>query len=149
MNSAGRHTRSLKKSSGNACPATKQTPILTLSRGRPKMKHDPINHPAHYTAGKIESIDVIEDWDLDHHLAAVVKYICRRGRRGNRFRPATQLEDLKKARWYLDRRITMLERSRRTARKATNKTAKEQVAAAFADEQERKYQSALDAQESR
>ena len=36
-----------------------------------------VNHPQHYNAGKIEAIDVIEDWKLNFSLGCVVKYICR------------------------------------------------------------------------
>lgn len=60
---------------------------------------DVINHPSHYTRGKIEVIDFIEDQQLPYHLGNVVKYIARAGYKGDK------LEDLKKARWYLDRYI--------------------------------------------
>ena len=60
---------------------------------------DPINHPAHYTMGKIEVIDFIEDQKLPYHLGNVVKYLCRAAHKGK------ELEDLKKAAWYLDRYI--------------------------------------------
>ena len=62
---------------------------------------DPVNHPFHYTTGGIEVITVIEAWTLGFHLGNVVKYIARAGRKD----PGTTLEDLKKARWYLDREI--------------------------------------------
>ena len=66
-------------------------------------KHNPISnmvdHPAHYNKGKIEVIDFIEDQQLPFHLGNVVKYIARAGSKGDK------LEDLKKARWYLDRYI--------------------------------------------
>jgi len=60
---------------------------------------DVINHPSHYTRGKIEVIDFIEDQQLPYHLGNVIKYITRAGYKGDK------LEDLKKARWYLDRYI--------------------------------------------
>lgn len=60
---------------------------------------DVINHPSHYTRGKIEVIDFIEDQQLPYHLGNVIKYIARAGYKGDK------LEDLKKARWYLDRYI--------------------------------------------
>lgn len=60
---------------------------------------DVINHPSHYTMGKIEVIDFIEDQQLPYHLGNVIKYIARAGHKGDK------LEDLKKARWYLDRYI--------------------------------------------
>lgn len=58
-----------------------------------------INHPSHYNRGKIEVIDFIEDQGLSFHLGNVIKYIARAGSKGDK------LEDLKKARWYLDRYI--------------------------------------------
>lgn len=65
---------------------------------------DVINHPSHYTFGKYEVIDVAEDWfSGDPLLWQVLKYIARATRKGR------ELEDLKKARFYLDRRITKLE----------------------------------------
>ena len=56
-----------------------------------------VDHPAHYTFGTLEVLDVIEDWGLPYHLANVVKYIARHTHKGK------PLEDLKKAKWYLDR----------------------------------------------
>jgi len=65
--------------------------------------YDPINHPKHYNVGGVETITAIESWELNYHLGNCVKYISRAGRKGDR------LEDLKKARWYLEREITNLE----------------------------------------
>ena len=65
-------------------------------------QHDAINHPAHYTAGGIETIDFIEAKKLGYNLGNVVKYITRSGLKGN------QLEDLRKAQWYLSREIATL-----------------------------------------
>ena len=67
---------------------------------------DPIDHPEHYTFGTIEPIDVIEDWRLGHHLACVVRYVCRAEHKGS------EIDDLRKAAWYLARRIRQLERAR-------------------------------------
>lgn len=64
---------------------------------------DPIDRPAHYTYSAIEPIDAIEAWELGFHLGNVVKYIARAGRKGS------EIQDLKKARWYLDRAIKHLE----------------------------------------
>lgn len=63
------------------------------------IEHDAVNHPSHYTRGKIEVIDFIEDQQLPYHLGNVIKYVARAGYKGDK------LEDLKKARWYLDRYI--------------------------------------------
>lgn len=60
---------------------------------------DPINHPAHYKIGGIETIDFIEAKGLDYNLGNVVKYITRADHKGNK------LEDLRKAQWYLTRAI--------------------------------------------
>ena len=63
---------------------------------------DPVNHPSHYTSGKIEVIDFIEDQKLDFHLANALKYICRAGKKN---KDKTK-EDLEKAVWYINRYIT-------------------------------------------
>ncbi len=62
---------------------------------------DIINSPSHYTDGGIETIDFIEAKGLNYHLGNVVKYVSRAGKKD----PAKKLEDLKKARWYLEREI--------------------------------------------
>jgi hypothetical protein len=62
-----------------------------------------VDHPKHYNAGKYEVIDVIEDWKLGFHLGNVVKYIARAEHK------ADALEDMKWARWYLDRAIELAE----------------------------------------
>ena len=63
---------------------------------------DMVNHPPHYKAGGIETIDFIEAKTLDYHLGNVVKYVSRADHKGNK------LEDLKKAQWYLARAIEKL-----------------------------------------
>lgn len=66
---------------------------------------DPVNHPPHY-GGKddpYEAIKVIEAWSLNFHVGNVVKYLARAGKKG------AFVEDLKKARWYLDREIARRE----------------------------------------
>ena len=76
--------------------------MIAKTLGEPEVKvveEDVINHPSHYTRGKIEVIDFIEDQQLPYHLGNVIKYIARAGHKGDK------LEDLKKARWYLDRYI--------------------------------------------
>ena len=60
---------------------------------------DPVNHPAHYTTGGVETIDFIEAKKLNYNLGNVVKYITRADHKGNR------IEDLQKAKWYLEREI--------------------------------------------
>lgn len=69
--------------------------------------NDPINRPAHYTAGrKFEPIDVIRDWDLNFSLGNAVKYVSRAGRKD----PAKTVEDLKKAIWYIQNEIDSIEK---------------------------------------
>ena len=63
--------------------------------------NDNVNHPAHYTDGKIEVIDFIEDKKLGYHLGNAVKYISRAGKKD----PDKYIEDLQKAVWYLQREI--------------------------------------------
>jgi hypothetical protein len=60
---------------------------------------DPVNNPAHYTTGGVETIDFIEAKKLGYNLGNVVKYITRADHKGNK------LEDLRKAQWYLSREI--------------------------------------------
>ena len=66
---------------------------------------DSVNHPSHYTNGKIEVIDFIEDKELGFHLGNAVKYISRAGRKN----PDKIVEDLQKAVWYINREIGRLE----------------------------------------
>jgi len=75
-----------------------QTLVTNLRQG----KADNVNHPSHYKAGGIETIDFIEAKKLDYHLGNVVKYITRADLKGNK------LEDLQKAQWYLNRAISNL-----------------------------------------
>lgn len=103
------HVQCLQKKDGFACTlltnhagSHKAYGIDELIREWPSST-DLINHPPHYTFGKIEVIDVIEDWGLSFHLAQVVKYVARAKHKGN------ELEDLRKARFYLNRLITSLE----------------------------------------
>jgi len=73
-----------------------------------KKQNDPVNRPSHYTDGKIEVIDFIEDKNLGFHLGNSVKYIARAGKKN----PDKTIEDLKKAKWYLERKIKNLENSK-------------------------------------
>lgn len=72
-----------------------------------------IDHPSHYGGDTTyEAIKVIEAWGLGFCLGNCVKYICRRGeksREHNMIDASSVIEDLKKARWYLDREIAKLE----------------------------------------
>ena len=66
-----------------------------------------VNHPQHYGGenNPYEATKVIEAWDLDFHLGNTVKYISRAGKKGT----DKELQDLKKALWYLERKIDNLE----------------------------------------
>jgi hypothetical protein len=65
-----------------------------------------INHPEHYGGDNTyEAIKVIEAWNLDFSLGNTIKYISRAGKKDK----AKEIEDLKKALWYLDRKIKTLE----------------------------------------
>jgi hypothetical protein len=68
-----------------------------------KSEDDPVNHPSHYTFSKIEVIDAIEAWGCGFHDGNVIKYVARYRYKNN------PVEDLKKARWYLDRLIKQSE----------------------------------------
>ena len=60
-----------------------------------------IDHPQHYGKG-IEPIDIIESWELNFSLGNAIKYILRAPYKNN------ELEDLEKAKWYLEREIKRL-----------------------------------------
>ena len=62
---------------------------------------DNINHPKHYQGvnGKFEVMDVIEEFELDYCRGCAVKYILRAELKNN------NVEDIKKAIWYLERYI--------------------------------------------
>lgn len=75
---------------------------------------DMVNSPGHYRAGEIETIDYIEDvlgeYDAIHYCHGnVLKYLgSRLWMKGN------PLEDAKKARWYLNRMIENMEKTKGT-----------------------------------
>lgn len=102
---------------------------------------DSIDHPAHYGGADnpYEAIKVIEAWDLGFCLGNCVKYICRAGKKRQRYHTqkcydrmvahsetcscdfdssidrVTQLEDLRKAQWYLSREIERLQQDMRSS----------------------------------
>ena len=65
---------------------------------------DQVNNPQHYgdPDSPYQAIKVIEAWDLDFCLGNVIKYIARAGKKGD------AVEDLKKAKWYLDRKLEII-----------------------------------------
>lgn len=69
--------------------------------------YEHVNHPQHYGGGEnpYEVIKVIEALDMDFHLGNTFKYIARAGKKGT----DKELQDLKKALWYLQRKIDKLD----------------------------------------
>lgn len=70
--------------------------------------NDAVNHPSHYTQGAIETIDYMESALTAEEIRGgykfnILKYVSREQHKNG-------LEDLKKAKWYLDRLITYLEK---------------------------------------
>lgn len=68
-------------------------------------ENDNVNHPAHYTDGKIEVIDYIQDKDFNFCRGNAIKYISRAGKKDK----AKEIEDLQKAVWYLNKEIERLQ----------------------------------------
>tara|TARA_R100001594_G_C3911562_1_gene233400 strand:+ start:179 stop:406 length:228 start_codon:yes stop_codon:yes gene_type:complete len=66
------------------------------------MKEDKINHPKHYNVG-IEVTDFILSWQMDFIRGNIIKYVTRCPYKGN------TVEDLKKAKWYINKLIDELE----------------------------------------
>ena len=62
-----------------------------------------VNHPSHYQMGGIEVIDAIEAWGFGEgfNRGDAIKYIARAGRKN----PETEIEDLQKAKWYIEREL--------------------------------------------
>ena len=79
-------------------------PCITAEQWAKAFAPDPVNHPAHYGGdATYETIKVIEAWGLGFSLGNCVKYLSRAGKKG------PVLEDLRKARFYLDREIAAAE----------------------------------------
>lgn len=80
-------------------------PALSINIEPGAMPKETVNHPNHYNIGGIEVIDFIESWNLGFSLGNAIKYIARAPYKND------ELEDLKKARWYIDREIQRLEKN--------------------------------------
>ena len=74
---------------------------------------DPTN-PDYYANHTIQPMDVIEDWILPHHLACALKYFARYREKGQ------PVQDLRKAKWYLDRFIALMEQIEAEANRNPN-----------------------------
>lgn len=61
--------------------------------------HDSVNHPLHYTDGKYETIEFIEEYGMLTHIGNAIKYTSRAGKKDE----DAYVEDLKKGLWYLHR----------------------------------------------
>ena len=106
MKKAGEKTVPVPRTSRPVPKKWEATQVVTSSKPsvNPQIemiepKHDPVNHPAHYKYGGIETIDFIEAKELGYNLGNVVKYITRSDHKGNR------RQDLEKALWYLKREL--------------------------------------------
>jgi hypothetical protein len=84
--------------------------LNTWKKSGVKMSNEMVNHPNHYGGenNPYEVIKVCEAWDLDKdaYLFNVVKYVARAGKKDK----TKELEDLKKASFYLDRKIKNLQK---------------------------------------
>lgn len=67
------------------------------------IKNEKVNHPSHYNKG-IETIDYIESWEMSFNIGNAIKYTTRSGYKEN------ALEDLLKAKWYIEREIDRLKK---------------------------------------
>ena len=77
------------------------------------MSEDKVNHPRHYNVNwkgeqAIETFDYIRSWKMDYPESNIIKYVTRHPYKGK------SLQDLKKARWYLDRLIQEVEAKENT-----------------------------------
>ena len=75
--------------------------------------NDIINHPSHYTQG-IECMDYIESHELNYARGNIIKYVTRAGLKD----ASKGVEDLEKARWYLEREIARVKKEK--AKKCKN-----------------------------
>lgn len=92
------HEVSKRRKQHMATATTEKLKLIHMSSSDQSI-HDQVNHPPHYKVGGIETIDFIEAKGLGYYLGNVVKYITRADHKGNK------LEDLEKAKWYLERAI--------------------------------------------
>ena len=116
-----RHCGTINKIHPPNCPIFKHSPTPSwgerpvyrnYSGADPRTEGTPgsgeaVNHPNHYTFGKFEVVDVIYDWQPPYPLDNVIKYVARAGKKGG---PEKELEDLKKAQFYLNYYIAQKEK---------------------------------------
>ena len=66
-----------------------------------------VDHPKHYNQGGIELVNIVDSYQLGFYEGNIVKYVVRSGKKpGN-----SKLQDLKKAQWYLNYLIKLLEKN--------------------------------------
>ena len=65
-----------------------------------------VNSPDHYGKGAYEAINVIEAWGANFNIGNSLKYLSRYGKKD----PNAIIQDLEKARWYIDREINNLKK---------------------------------------
>ena len=95
------------------CPPIKVVQVNNMPGHRnppPPPEKEQVNHPQHYGGqdNPYEAIKVIDAWELGFSLGNTVKYISRAGKKGK----DKELEDLRKALWYLQHHIETLEEDR-------------------------------------
>ena len=90
------------------CGSIKNEEVLEMNNNvKNEILKDDVNRPSHYTDGKIEVIDFIEDKKLNFHRGNAIKYIARAGKKHKN----KEIEDLQKAIWYLNREIDRLQKA--------------------------------------
>ena len=77
-------------------------------------KYDFVNHPSHYNPGQFEVIKIIRAYDLNFSRGNAIKYLLRAGKKPNQ----SQIQDLRKAIWYIEDEIKALEGFEAQDRKA-------------------------------
>lgn len=88
-------------------PSRLLTSVLQAKEALDLLKTDFVNHPPHYKAGGIETLDFIEAKDLNFRLGNVVKYVSRAGKKPD----SDPVKDLEKAAFYLNREIETRKRA--------------------------------------
>lgn len=94
---------------GEAADLLESDALTLLKAQEPRViqiSENNVNHPSHYKRGGIEVIDAIEAWGFGEgfNKGNAIKYIVRAGHKD----PDAEIEDLEKAKWYLEREIERL-----------------------------------------
>ena len=85
------------------------------------MANDAVNHPSHYTDGEIEVITYIDDKNFNYCRGNAIKYISKAGKKN----PEKEIEDLKKAEWYIHHEIERLQKLKEGYEKGIEETKSE------------------------